>query len=335
MPLALTSSPAPSISSSWCSARRRCWKRWTCAAAPTRPSTRRHRWSRRQRKWRTRGSNNAGIRWRWSRSWDSWRAVVPRRSLRSVPVGLHCPSQRGVFASKALALRLRDEVCATMKRGAVPLPLACPALQLVEPADRLQRRQLVYRQSLQLLHQRVWLGGEERGLHGFGHHHLTPGLAPALRIALALQLFQHLRRAPYHLAWDAGELRHVDAVALIRAARHDLAQEDHLAVLFRHGDVAGAYSRQRAGKLHQLMVVRGEERLGATAFVVVQILDNGPRDGQSIVGARAASDLVENDEAARRGVMQNVRRLDHLHHEGALARGEVVLGANACEDAIH
>ena len=54
----------------------------------------------------------------------------------------------------------------------------------------------------------------------------------------------------------------------------------------------------------------------------------------AVVGAGAAADLVEDDQAARRRVVQDVRRLHHLDHERALARGQVVLRADAGEDAV-
>ena len=149
------------------------------------------------------------------------------------------------------------------------------------------------------------------------------------------KLLQRLLGAAHHLARNACQLRHMDAVALVRATRHDLAQEDHLALLLGHGDVIRPHARQDARDLDQLMVVRGEERLRAAARVVVQILHDGAGDGQPVIGAGATPDLVQDHQAARRRVMQDVRRLDHLDHERALPGGEVVLRADAREDAVH
>ena len=47
-----------------------------------------------------------------------------------------------------------------------------------------------------------------------------------------------------------------------------------------------------------------------------------------------APDLVEDDQAARRGVAEDLRRLAHLDHEGRLAARQVVAGADAGEDPI-
>src|SRR5207302_5367342 len=92
-------------------------------------------------------------------------------------------------------------------------------------------------------------------------------------------------------------------------------------------------ARQACGELGQLVIVRGEQRPGPG--LVVQTFDDAPREAEAVEGARAAADLVEDDEAARRGVVQYVRRLAHLDHEGGLAARQVVARADAREDAVH
>src|SRR5262245_51991346 len=103
--------------------------------------------------------------------------------------------------------------------------------QFIEPGERLQWRQFVHRQRPQLLYQRVWLGGEKGELQCGGHHKLAHCAAPSFGVALALQFLQHLLSAMHHLPRDTRELRHVDAIALVGAAWHDLAQKDHLTPL--------------------------------------------------------------------------------------------------------
>ena len=68
--------------------------------------------------------------------------------------------------------------------------------------------------------------------------------------------------------------------------------------------------------------------------MVVQVLGDGPGQRDAVVGAGAAADLVEDDQAARRGVVEDVGRLGHLHHERALPPAQFVAGADAREDAI-
>ena len=69
--------------------------------------------------------------------------------------------------------------------------------------------------------------------------------------------------------------------------------------------------------------------------MVVDVLDHGPGDGKAVVGAGAAAQLVEDDQAAAAGVMQDVGRLHHLDHEGALVGVDLVLRADAGENAVH
>ena len=54
-----------------------------------------------------------------------------------------------------------------------------------------------------------------------------------------------------------------------------------------------------------------------------------------VEGRGAAPDFVENDEAALRGVVHDVRGLVHLHHEGRLPARKIVARADAGENAIH
>ena len=89
-------------------------------------------------------------------------------------------------------------------------------------------------------------------------------------------------------------------------------------------------SRRR--QLGEFVVVRREQRPAADA--VVQVLRDAPGQRHAVVGAGAPADLVEDDEAQRRGVVEDVRRLGHLHHERALRPAQVVARADAREDAI-
>jgi len=60
--------------------------------------------------------------------------------------------------------------------------------------------------------------------------------------------------------------------------------------------------------------VGGEERPRPDA--AVDILQHRPRDGQPVIGGGAAPDLVQDQQRARRCLVQDRRRLDHLCHEG-------------------
>ena len=107
----------------------------------------------------------------------------------------------------------------------------------------------------------------------------------------------------YDRAGDTGQLRDVDAVAAVGPAGDDLAQEDDFAALLGDGYIHAAHAGQQVRDLHQFVIVRGEERARTAAFVVVQVFDDGAGDGEAVVGAGAASDLVEDQQTARRGVV--------------------------------
>ena len=60
-----------------------------------------------------------------------------------------------------------------------------------------------------------------------------------------------------------------------------------------------------------------------------------PRDAHSVKGGGAAADLVEDEQAVFGSALQNLSHLAHLHHEGGLARGQVIRCAHAGIDAVH
>ncbi|MCY1177816.1 hypothetical protein D9M73_181400 [compost metagenome] len=68
------------------------------------------------------------------------------------------------------------------------------------------------------------------------------------------------------------------------------------------------------GEPSQFVIMRGEQ--AAAAIVVMDRLDHRPGNGEPVIGRGAAPDLVEDDEAARRGLRQNGGGLDHFDHEG-------------------
>ena len=133
---------------------------------------------------------------------------------------------------------------------------------------------------------------------------------------------------------QAGHFGDVDAEAAVGGAGHDTAEEDHLAVLLDGGGVEVVDAGEQIGHGGELVVVGGEDGAGAQARVVVQVLDDGAGDGDAVVGAGAAADFVEDDEAAGGGLGEDGGELQHLDHEGAGAGGEVVVGADAGEDAV-
>ena len=149
---------------------------------------------------------------------------------------------------------------------------------------------------------------------------------------LRFEPVEHFSGAFIDGARHAGELGDVDAVALVGRAGDDLVEEHDLILPFLDGDVKVARHRELVVEIGQLVVVRGEER--AAADLLVDVLDDAPGEREAVVGARAAADLVEDHEAARRGRVEDAGGLGHLDHERALTAGELVARADAGEDAI-
>ncbi len=64
------------------------------------------------------------------------------------------------------------------------------------------------------------------------------------------------------------------------------------------------------------------------------VFDHGPGQRETVVGRGAASDFIENDEAARGSRVEDHRGFGHLDHERRAAAREIVRSADAREDAV-
>ncbi len=136
------------------------------------------------------------------------------------------------------------------------------------------------------------------------------------------EALQHLGGAADDGGRQAGQTRHMDAVGAIGPARRDLVQEHHVAAPFLDPHGVGGEPRQAAGEGGQLVVMGGEQP--PAAHPVVQMLDHRPGQRQPVEGGGAAADLVEDDETAFGGLMEDRRGLHHLDHECGAAAGEIV-----------
>ena len=86
----------------------------------------------------------------------------------------------------------------------------------------------------------------------------------------------------------------MDAVGFVGGAGEDLVEEDDLLVPLADGDVAVHDGFAGVGEVGELVVVGGEE--GAAFHLVVEVLGDGPGDGEAVEGGGAAADLVEDDQ---------------------------------------
>ena len=133
---------------------------------------------------------------------------------------------------------------------------------------------------------------------------------------------------------EAGQAGDLDAVGFVGGAGFDAAEEDDAVALFADADVVVLDAGKGEGDVGQFVVVGREEGLGLDGRGVVQVLDDGPGDGNSVEGAGAAADFVEDDQGGGGGVVEDVGGFLHLDHEGGAAADEVVAGADAREDAV-
>src|SRR5690606_1481635 len=98
-----------------------------------------------------------------------------------------------------------------------------------------------------------------------------------------------------------------------------------------HGDIGDA--GERFGQRGQLMEVGGEQRTAARCLV--QRFYGSPGNGEAVEGCGAAADLVEDDERAAGGAIEDGGGFDHFDHEGRAAMGDVVGSADAGEEPVN
>ena len=137
-----------------------------------------------------------------------------------------------------------------------------------------------------------------------------------------------------HRIGHAGELRHRDAVAVIRTARNDFSQECDIVSALLHGDIVVLDTVHQLFQRGQLVIMRCKQRPRADFFLVRDVFHHCTGDGHAVKGRGAAADLIEHNQALRRGMVQNIRHLTHLHHKGRLTGSEIVRCADAGKDAV-
>ena len=133
---------------------------------------------------------------------------------------------------------------------------------------------------------------------------------------------------------ESGEAGDLNAVGAVGGAFGDLTDKDDFVVPFFDDDGVVLKAGKGFGELGEFVVMGGKEGTGAGAFGGVEVFNDGPGDGETVVGAGAAPDFVEDDEAFGAGVIEDVGGLVHLDHEGGVPPGEFVTGTDAREDAI-
>src|SRR5277367_5702100 len=124
----------------------------------------------------------------------------------------------------------------------------------------------------------------------------------------------------------------MDAVGAVGGAGADLVQKDDVAPPFLDPHRVAGERREFGGERGQFVIMRREE--GAAAVDLVQVLEGGPGDRQSVEGRRAAADLVENDKGTWPRLVQDRGGFYHLDHKGRAAARQIVSRADPAEEAI-
>src|ERR1035437_9278162 len=62
---------------------------------------------------------------------------------------------------------------------------------------------------------------------------------------------------------------------------------------------------------------------------------NCPRDGQTIISACSASDLIQKKQASSCSISQYCRYFIHFNHECRLSRSKIIRCANPCKNAVN
>ena len=110
------------------------------------------------------------------------------------------------------------------------------------------------------------------------------------RAALGILVFgQDFARAMHHVGGQSSQLRDFDAIALVGRTFFHLAQKNNSAAALFHANMKVLYAAEAVGQLGQLVIVGGEQGLGAS--VGVNVFDSRPGDGQAIIGRRCRGPL--------------------------------------------
>ena len=154
----------------------------------------------------------------------------------------------------------------------------------------------------------------------------------AQRPALFFQRRQQRRRAAHDGCRHAGQFRDMHAPGPSGRALGHLVQEHHAAPPLLHAHRMRPESRQPVRQFGKFMEMCGEN--GTTADAGMQRLQHGPGDGEAVHRGRAAADLVDHDQRARPGLVQDRRGLGHFDHEGRAPARQIVGRADPAEQAI-
>ncbi len=106
---------------------------------------------------------------------------------------------------------------------------------------------------------------------------------------------------------QSGQFGHMDPVAPIRSARQDFSQEHDVSITFLHRDAVIADPFPQRFQLRHFMVMRCKKRSRPEMLSLVDVLGDRPGDAQAVIGARSASDLIQENQAMPAGAVEDLR----------------------------
>src|ERR1700680_3763073 len=100
----------------------------------------------------------------------------------------------------------------------------------------------------------------------------------------------------------------MNPVAAVGAALNHLVEEDDALPFFAHLHSKIAQPRKLLVEGGQLVVMGCEKRQRSKLRRIMEVLEDSLRNADPVVGASAAAHLVEDEQAAGRGMGEDVRR---------------------------
>ena len=94
-----------------------------------------------------------------------------------------------------------------------------------------------------------------------------------------------------------------------------LAKENHLIVDLLDRYIIVLDTREECFHIVQLVIVRGKKRTGMGFLVLVDVLYDGPCNGDAVIRGSAAPQLIKQHQASGREVVQDISGFIHLDHE--------------------
>ena len=113
------------------------------------------------------------------------------------------------------------------------------------------------------------------------------------------------------------------------------AEKDDTMIYFAHRHVVVFDACKAIFHLVQFVVVRGEEGARMSGGVFVDVLDDAPRDGDTIVGGSAATEFVKKNERTVGEIVHDVGGFAHFHHKCTFSHGDVVGCSHTSKDFVY